>query len=116
AVRAISRAHHCAAVVAVWPMPSHHGATRSDAPSVIATRGAGGGVSLRNLDGEQAEGQQARSNCFHRYLPQRVSSRACPAGATPACQAKRARRQANRAEVPYFPPDLANASLQSSLR
>src|ERR1700733_2847079 len=47
----------------------HHGATGSDAPSMIATSGAGGRISLRNLNGQQAESQQARSNHFHRYPP-----------------------------------------------
>jgi hypothetical protein len=69
AARAISRAHHCAAVVAVWPMASNHRATWSDAPSVMATGSASGRVGLRDLDGEQTKGQQAGKNCFHRYLP-----------------------------------------------
>jgi hypothetical protein len=69
AVRTISGAHHCGAVVAVWPMPSSHRATGSDAPSMIATSGAGGRISLRNLNRQQAESQQARSNHFHRYPP-----------------------------------------------
>jgi hypothetical protein len=118
AVRAISRAHHRGAVVAVWPMASHHRATWSDAPRVIATGGARGRVGLRDLDGEQAKGQQARNNCFHRYLPERVSSRAWGAGATPACQVKRARCRLAKSEFRYFPPApaLAIASLQPSLR
>jgi hypothetical protein len=68
-VRTITGAHHCGAVVAVWPMPSNHRATGSDAPSMIATSGAGGRISLRNLNRQQAESQQARSNHFHRYSP-----------------------------------------------
>ena len=104
AMRTIGRAHHRGAVVAVWAVGRRDRATRSDAPSVIATGGAGGGVGLRDLDGEQAEGQQARSNCFHRYLPQRVSSRACRAGATPACQVKRTRSPPGKPEFPIFRP------------
>jgi hypothetical protein len=69
AVRAISRAHHCGAVVAVWPMPCNHRAPWSDAPSVIAAGGAGSRVGFRDLDGEQAKGQQASNNRFHRYPP-----------------------------------------------
>ena len=104
-------------MVAVWPVPNNR-ATWSDTPSVIATGGAGGRVGLRDLDGEQAEGQQARNNCFHRYLPQRVSSRAWRAGATPACQVKRTRCRSAKPEFPYFlpAPALAIASLQPSLR
>jgi len=51
-------------------MASDDRAARSDASGVIATGGAGGRISLRDLNGEQPEGQQARNNCFHRYLPQ----------------------------------------------
>ena len=118
AVRAISRAHHRGAAVAIWTVASSDRAMRSNAPSMIATGGAGDGAGLRDLGREQAKGQQARSNGFHRYLPQRVSSRAWPAGATPACQVKRVRGSARRAGVPYFLPDpaLAIASLQPSLR
>jgi hypothetical protein len=32
---------------------------------MIATSGAGGRISLGNLNGQQAESQQARSNYFH---------------------------------------------------
>ena len=71
AMRAISGAHNGAAVVAVWPMPSNHRAARPDATGVIATGGAGGRIGLRDLDGEQAEGQQAGNN--------RLSSRSSPA-------------------------------------
>jgi hypothetical protein len=117
AVRAISRAHDCGAVVAVGAMANDRAATGSDAPGVIATSRTGSGIGLRDLDGEQAKGQQARDNCLHRFLPQRVSSRAWRAGATRACQVKRARRRLAKSEFHYFlAPALAIASLQPSLR
>jgi len=50
--------------------------------------------------------------------PQRVSSRAWRAGATPACQVKRTRCRSAKPEFAYFlpAPALAIASLQPSLR
>jgi hypothetical protein len=50
-------------------MASNHRATWSDAPGVVAAGSASGRIGLRDLDGEQTKGQQARKKCFHRYLP-----------------------------------------------
>ena len=113
AARAISGAH--GAVVAVWAMPGNHRATWSDAPGVIATGGAGGRIGFRDLNGEQAEGQQARSNRFHRSSPASQFARLPCWGHAP-CQVTRALVSSAAKELAYSPPALASASLQPSLR
>jgi hypothetical protein len=41
---------------------------RTDASGPVGTGGAGGGVGLRNLNGEQAKSQQAGNHKFHTSL------------------------------------------------
>src|SRR5208282_4064033 len=66
---------HAGPIVATWShdhRPMHDRAARDDraarpdASRVVNAGRAGGRVSLRNLNGEQSQDQQARSNVFHR--------------------------------------------------
>ena len=96
-------------------MPGNHRATWSDAPGVIATGGAGGRIGFRDLNGEQAEGQQARSNRFHGSSPASQFAR-LPCGGHAHLSSDASVGFVGAKELAYFPPALASASLQPSLR
>jgi hypothetical protein len=52
-----------------WPVRDDR-AARPDASRVVNAGRASGSVGLRNLNGEQPENQQGRSNVFHSKLLQ----------------------------------------------
>ena len=96
----------------------HHRASGSYATlREIAASGAGGSVGLRNLDGEQAEDQQAGSKQLSiDILPRSRRFARLPAARLARLSSEVAARRLTDPEVTYFPPDLASASLQPSLR
>jgi len=69
---AIGRPHDRSAAmvaIAIATMNAHR-AARTDASRPVGTSRAGGSVGFGNLNGEQTQNQQARSDVFHRKTPQ----------------------------------------------